>query len=157
MPTIRELDGIVEQIQQDLPEARLVSRKRVRQDAGDFDIDVECLGAGVAPNDGGALLRQGFGSEGQSLELDRPCFRLRKVQEVVDDRQESGARGSDELGMALDADRQFTRIEHEIREADNAVEGRPDLVTDDGQEIAFRLAGLFGRALRSFGEVFCGL
>jgi hypothetical protein len=48
--------------------------------------------------------------------------------------------------MALS--RRQVAVEHQLRHADHGGHRRSDLVTDEGEEIGFRLAGLFGGVLR---------
>ena len=74
-------------------------------------------------------------------------FRLGEVENVVDDREQMIAAAGDVLdigGIALIAQRPERLLVHDVREADDRVERRAQLVAHIGEEFALGMVGLVG-------------
>ena len=84
----RELDGIVEEVEQNLPQASLVADKVARQGWADQTTDLKPLLICRSPHDGQAIVDQCAGRERPSLKFDGSCLDLGEVQDVVDDREQ---------------------------------------------------------------------
>src|SRR5829696_6297685 len=82
---------------------------------------------------------KGVQVEGGGDDVDAPGLDLGKVEDLVDQGQERLAGGLYGVGVGglLGAER---GIEDQVRHAENAVEGRAELVADRGQKARFRLA-----------------
>ena len=158
----RELDGVVQEVEQDLLDARLVAKHHRRQRGIHRGGQVEALAGGDAADDGERVGNERAPGEGRVLDLDGAGLDLGEVQHVVDHRQQGRAGGLDEFGLVAEPAGQGFVLQHQVGETDDTAEGRADLVAHDGQEIRLRPVGGFRLALRDLralqrgGEVVLG-
>src|SRR5205823_49622 len=136
-----ELDGVADQIHQDLPYAQRIPAQRAVLGRRRRDDELDALRLGGAREQARAFLENLAEIEGQILERDLADVDLRKVQQVVDDLQQHARRGTDGLGEAR-LGRGEWRAGEELRHADHAVHGRAQLVAHAIEEVALRPHGL---------------
>ena len=161
---VGKLDGIPEQIDENLAQASGVASQRVRH--GRIDIHDQFEALLVSPQRHGVRrVSDGIaGVEVDRVELEFARLHPGEVQDVVDDGQQRiGGRFDDPQILPL-----FGRelgVQHEIGHADDAIHRRPNLVTHVRQELALGpvggLGGVLGRSqvgLRSLAlrDVACG-
>jgi hypothetical protein len=84
--------------------------------------------------------------ESDGIQIQAPRLDLRKIQHVVDDRQQTIGRVL-HRAQIIPLVRRQVRIQHQFRHPDDAVHGRPDLMTHVGQELALSAAGRLGLLL----------
>ena len=137
LPPRRELDGVREQVEDDLAEAPLVAGHQV---------DVRCelerelnavLDRAFAHHHDAAFERLAQREAGE-LELDLPGLDLRQVEHVVDQREQMVARGEDvvEVLLLLLVDLAEHPLPQHLREADDRVQRGAQLVRHARQELA---------------------
>ena len=136
-----ELDGVADQIHQDLPYAQRIPAQRAVLGRRRRDDELDALRLGGAREEARAFLENLAEIEGQILERDLADVDLRQVQQVVDDLQQHARRGTDGLGEAR-LGRGERRAGEELRHADHAVHGRAQLVAHAIEEVALRPHGL---------------
>src|SRR5215213_552995 len=159
-----ELHRVAGEVDEDLAQPIPVAddaRRHVRRDEG-RDLDALALGFGSKELD--HPLDDGTDVEGLGQEVDSAGLDLRKVEDLVDEREQrlpGGLHGAD-IGRLLGARR---GVEEEPGHAEDAVQRRAELVADGREEARFRLArrlglgaGLLQGALGSdaFGDVAAG-
>ena len=138
----RELDGVGEQVVDDLAQPAAIGRDRSVL-AIEHHLDRLAVSQGPQPLH---RLPEGCAErEGLTLQVDPSGLDLREIQHVVDQRQEMIATAVDVLdplvrNAALPSGEGF--VAHQGREADDRAQGRPQLMAHAGQEVALRLAGL---------------
>ena len=142
----RELDGVRQQVQQHLHDPALVAPEP-GQRGGDIDAQADRgrfrrIGDQVLGGlDDVAQLDVGF------LQLDVPRHGLGQVQDVVDDVEQVPAAGMDVAGVFQVFGR-AQRAEHllleDLREPQDGVQGRPQLVAHIGQELVLGPVGQLG-------------
>ncbi len=146
----RELDGVVEQIEQNLLETPRIAHEAFGKVGIDLAGQSYLLGCRQALNQGDRIVEQGARGEGHLFDLDPAGLDPGHVQDVVDDGQQRGAGRSDDRGPLAQHAGEGGIVEHQAGEADDAVEGCADLVAHGGEEVAFRPARgqrLFARVL----------
>ena len=137
----RELHGVREQVEDHLPDPALVARDdvdlRVRRERDPYAVLRRAL-AHHRRRRARALLQR----ERRDLELDLPCLDLRQVEHVVDEREQVVPRGEDvvEVLRLLLVDLAGHPLAQHLREADDRVQRRPQLVRHVGQEVRLVLA-----------------
>ena len=144
-----KLDGIPEQIDENLAQASGVASHRVRDGRTDIHDQFEALLVRPQRHRVRRVSDGIAGVEVDRVELELARLHPGEVQDVVDDGQQRiGGRFDDPQILPL-----FGRelgIEHEIGHPDDPVHRRPDLVTHVRQELALcpvrGLGGVFGRS-----------
>ena len=100
----RELHGVREQVEDDLPDPPLVSfddvDARIRRER-----DLDAVQQRSLAHHHDAALECLIEREGCDLELDLPRLDLRQIEDVVDQREQMVARGEDVLEVLLPASR----------------------------------------------------
>src|SRR5947209_4753548 len=85
--------------------------------------------------------------ERDGLDLQPPRLDLREIQNIVDDRQEGGARGLYEIEVLALLRRQ-SRLQSELGHPDDGIHRSPDFVTHVSQKLRLRQVRGLGRPLR---------
>ena len=137
-----ELDGVRQEVQEDLANLALVADK-LPEAVVDRHVEPEPVaGRALADEDHGAPDGRREIEAGE-LQLHPPRLDLRQVQDVVDEREEMAARGEDVLdvlGLLVVELSEHALPEH-LREADDRVERRAELVRHVGEELGLVAAG----------------
>ena len=144
-PELGELDGVRQQVDDDLPEAALVADDRPRQAVVDRVGQLEVLRGRQRARRRRARLRCTAAKiERSMLELDLAGLDLREVEDVVDDQQQGIAGRPDRLGVValLVVER---GVEDQPAHPDDRVHRRPDLVAHRREERRLGLVGLLRR------------
>src|SRR5580692_6387466 len=151
---LSELEGIVQQIDKDLAQARDITAHLAGRVSGDFIEQVEAFLRGVRRDKVERPLHAFAQAEDFLLKIEPAGLDLGKVQDVVDDGQQRVAAVADGVGkLALFGGER--RIEQERSHADDAVHRRADLVAHHREKLAFGDIGLLRRFLGL--EQFLGL
>ena len=133
---------------------RSARRLEVGRDAGG---ELELLVAGAGGDDAHRLVEQRVEAEILEVEADAAGLDLGHVEHVVDDVEQVFAARVDVLAVFLvfvGAERAEHAQLHDLREADDGVERRAQLVAHIGEEFRLRLVGFLGAGL--LGGVFLG-
>ncbi len=142
----RELDGIVQQVHQDLRQPQRVAAQRLRQVAA-IHRQRQALAARAVGDQ-----RRGAGQQRVDREIHRRQHQLagidlRQVEDVVDDVEQVHRRIA-HLGEAVGRDRVVRVAQHQVRQPDDHVHRRADLVAHVGEESRLRLRGILGHVAR---------
>ena len=133
-----ELDGVTDQIQDDLTQPIGIADERGRN--GRLDIANELQPLLMRPQ--GQHLERRFERftdiELHRVELEPPRFYLREVQDVIDDAQQTVGGELHRFHVLALLARQLS-VETQLAHPENTVERRADLMTHVGQEFALRL------------------
>ena len=151
-----ELDGVAEEVDEDLAEARGVADHHARNRGVDAVGKSEALVAGAVGDEVDGLGDAGGDVVGLALELDVAGLDLGIIEGVVDDDEQGFAReldGAEQLALLL-AERGAVE---DLRHADHAVERRADLVAHRGEEGALGGVGGLGGAREAPGFLDGGL
>ncbi len=146
-----ELEGVVDEVAEHLPQAHGIARDGARHVRGDERREVEALG----PRPLAEQRRHRVGDlrriDRDALQLQLAGLDLREIEDVVDDRQQVLSGAGDHLRVAALAGRQVARGQ-EFGHHQHAVHRRADLVAHGGQE--GRLGGVGGfRRLLGLAQV----
>ena len=144
---LRELHGVVEQVEQHLPQARRVAHDARRALFVEVAGEVELLVRRRAAPRGRAPPRRIAQVEGRRLELEPARLDLGEVEDVVDDAQQRVAARPRSLREVALLRRQL-RVEQQPGHPDHGVHRRADLVAHRGQERALGLRRRLGLAPR---------
>ena len=146
-----ELDGVGEQVLEDLLEALRVAVHERRQVVGELHVERQVLGLGHVPEVAVDVVAQA--GEGDFLDLDGDGAGLdfREIENVVDEVEQVGAGGVDVAGkLDLLGERLPAGVFGELlAEDEDGIERRAQLVGHVGQELGFvfrgerQLGGLF--------------
>ena len=154
-----ELDGVGDQIEQDLQDQLAVGARDHLIGAGfERDLDSALQRLGLAHAD--ALARHLDKIDLALLEGELVRLGLGEIQDVVDDREKVIAAGGDVLdvgGIVLVAERTEGLPVHDVREADDRVQGRAQLMAHIGEEFALGVVGLVGLDQKRVGDLVLGL
>ena len=137
----RELHRVREQVEDDLPDPPLVPRDDVEA-AVPVERDLDAFGRGLLTNHRDAALEGVLERERRDLQLDLAGLDLGQVEDVVDEGQQVVPRGEDVvevLGLLRVHVADHSLAQH-LREADDRVERRPQLVRHVGEEVRLVLA-----------------
>src|SRR6185437_11489559 len=143
-PFLGELDGIGEEIEQDLLEAPRISddaRKLVGERSAKHD--ARPLGERLQAVD--AILDELRHLDRGEIELELTGLDLGNVEQIVEERKRIEAALMDVLDIALVAvvaDRTEALLEHQLGEAEDRIQRRAHLVTDLGEEIETARGGV---------------
>ena len=142
-PGVRELDGVAHQVHQHLPQAvaipldvarhlgRLVGHQRHALGL--------CLGGVERPD----FIQQGLHIHHADHQVGLPRLDLGQIQHVVHDGHQRTPGGLG-LGHQLALLRRQLAGQHQVRDAQQRIEGRADLMAHVGQELALAFVGALG-------------
>jgi hypothetical protein len=143
----RELDGVADQVDEDLAQLHLVAHDPMRQGGGG-EHQVEAPVAGPLPERGLGLRQEPGGIEGGKPQGHAPGLDLGHIQDVVDEGQEVITVSLDD-GQALALGVfQLGIAGQDLGEAQDGVHGGADFVAHAGQEFALGLVGGLRPGLR---------
>ena len=100
------------------------------------------MAAHAVPEDGGQLAHELLHVAGAGAHLHRAGVELGEVEDVVDELEERGGAEEDAVGVLLAAALVGVFAGEELREPDDGVERRPELVRHHGEEARLRLGVL---------------
>ena len=144
---VGELDGVVHQVEQDLLDAGAVGAHLLGDAGVGIDVQRQRLELRLRPHQRLDLAQQ-VAQVHRLLGQRQPAgFEQRHVEHVVQDRQQVVGRFGGGA-QVVDLARVQPGVAQQREHAQQAVEGRADLVAHVGQEHALRLAGGLGLALR---------
>jgi hypothetical protein len=132
---VRELDGVGQQVDEDLAHARGVAHQRLGRAVLDQVGQVQVLLQRARRHQVERVLHAAAQVEGLLLDLELADVGLRVVEDVVDDLQQrlaAGADGAGEVALVL----RHRRVQQQRGHADHRIERRADLVAHVGQEQA---------------------
>ncbi len=145
---VRKLDGVAQQIQQHLPKPAAVGAHGRRQGAAQFGAQVQPLLAGVGQDQVDRILQKRLKVEGVWIQLDLSGVQPGEVQHVIDDRQQGLAAHDDAADIAARLLRQPIHALQKAGEANDAGQGRADLVAHIGDELGLGdIGGVGGHPL----------
>ena len=139
-----ELDGIGQQVEQDLLDAQGVAEEYIRYSGVNLFNQFQALFFCPVRHHRAATLNQAMQAEAGGFKLHVAGGYLRQIEQVVDDAGEASTGAGDLVQIVLlfrvgaDASREF-------RQADHRVERRAQFVADVGEEGVLRLIGDLGR------------
>ena len=139
---VRELDGVREQVIEDLLQLQRIGREFDRP-RGDVGPDFDPLAAREGPRDADDLVHEGPEFTGLERQFHGPRLDLREVQDVVDHAEELPPSLVDVGGELALFRRRVARdaVADRLREPHDRVQGRPEFVAHVGQELALELVG----------------
>ena len=137
----RELDGVREQIQQDLTQPRTVAVDGNRHVGVDPVIDLKALGVRLVGEHLAGFLDGAPQVEVGAIELEKSGFDLREVEHVVDDPQERLTGGPQRIEVLLWTGSK-RGVSQQLRHADDSVQRRAYLVAHAGDELRLQARGL---------------
>ena len=154
---LREFDGIVEQINQHLPQLARVNADRARQGGGAFKRKAQMLLRGFLAEHRFKIAQQREQVNRAFVQAQPPGFDFRDIQHVIDERQQVFAAMPDNRQMLLifGGMRRITR--HNLREAEYHVERRAEFVAHIGEKFALRPVRRFRRLFRVAERLFAPL
>lgn len=130
LATVRELEGVRQQILENLLKSLRVGLYRLWQAFLDFDREFHSLGLGNVPKRAIDVVAEIFELQLADVQNDRAGLDLGKIQNVVNQRQQIIARGMNglgELGLAA-GEIPLGILRQLIGENEQAIERRPQLV-----------------------------
>jgi len=138
-----ELERVRQQVPQDLLEPLRVGRDGPGQTGRQLDLHRDPLGLGHRPERPLDVAPQVVERHVAHVDRHRPRLDLGHVEDVVDQRQQVGARGVDRLGELhlLAGEVLLGVLREHLGQDQQAVERRPQLVRHVGQELALVLRG----------------
>ena len=146
VPLERELDGVVEQVQEHLPQAYGIADDAAGNLRRDRQAQIEVLAPGGVQLEVDDRAHHLVQVEVDPLELQAIALDFGVVEHVVDDPQQPAGRAVDDVDqLALFAAE--VPLPQELCRAQDAVHGRAQLVADRGHEAPLGLAGLLGAGL----------
>src|SRR5437899_1169526 len=142
-----ELDCIAHQVEYDLAQPHRVAEQRIGGVGPDFIGELEALSVGPERQRFHGVAQGLAQGERDGLDLQPPRLDLREIQNIVDDRQEGGARGLYEIEVLALLRRQ-SRLQSELGPPDDGIHRSPDFVTHVSQKLRLRQVRGLGRPLR---------
>ncbi len=138
-----ELEGIAEQVGDDLFQARGIGADRGRQAVVDVDLEVQLPLAGHVPEAAIQALREAGQTQMVDHHFELAGFDLGQIEDVVDQLQQLRTALEDDLGRLHFIRRQmtFVVVGQALRQDQETVQRRAQLVRHVGQEFALVLAG----------------
>ena len=140
-----ELQGIAEEVQENLPQSGDVAHDRRRRIVGNRVGEIEPLLSRSCRYEVQRCLHTFAEVERLGLEVHPPRLDLTEVQHVVDDGQQGVPARADDLRVVALLLGQLG-VQQEAAHPDHRVHGGPDLVTHRGEERALGLVGALGIA-----------
>ena len=146
MAVLGELDGVADQVGEDLADAPRVADHPGGHLGRHAQDQIDALALGGDGEEVQRLLEGGPQIEGKRLDHHLAGFDAREVEDVVDDGKQRLGGAAHRLGVLALLDVQIG-VEQEARHADDAVHRGADLVAHVGEELALRLGPRLGRLL----------
>ena len=143
---LRELDGVVGVVDEDLAQAQRVAHQVGGHVAGHIADQLQPLGSGLVAHHIRHAFEHAVEQERLALHHQLARLDLGEVQDVVDDAQQVLARLLD-LAHVVVLARAQARLERQMRHADDRVHRRADLVAHVGQEVGLERGGFLGQLL----------
>ncbi len=139
-PSLGELDGVVDQIGEDLAEAQRVAAQLLGNGRRHIGEELEPLVVRLLGSERGDRADHLVDLEVGGLDVQLAGLDLREVEDVVDDREQRCAGVVDlaDVVALLGVER---RLQSQVREADDGVHRRADLVAHVGEEHGLHLGG----------------
>ena len=153
LAALGELHRVVGEVREDLLEAERVAHEAVRNAVLYAEDKLEPLLVGRVADDHGDLVEHAVEQEGEGLYGEHPCLDLGEVEDLVDDAQQRCA-GRVNLADIVALLIIEVGAEREVREPDDGVHRRSDLVAHVGEKHRFRF-GRRQRLSRRFAQL-CG-
>jgi hypothetical protein len=133
-----ELDGVAEQVDEDLADAQGIAADPGGQVLRERDVQCELLVGGAHGNHGDRFVDDRRDAHGADVDAQLAGFDLREVEDVVHHGEQVLAGGEDALaGLAAAA--AAVLAQRDAREAEHRAERRADLVAHVGEEVALHL------------------
>ena len=152
LAAIGELHRVADEVQEDLPEPRVVADDRRRHVRRDLAGHVEALLRGGGAQQHERPLDALAEVEGARVDVHAARLDLREIEDVVDDREERvAARADGARELALH--RREVRVEEQARHADDGVHRRAHLVAHRREERALRRVRLLRGELRALARL----
>ena len=142
-PPFGKLDGVADQVDEDLFDAEIVTKETAGHPGRSFDPQFEPLAASSRSQQAFQLLQELRQREGAPLDLELAGLDLGNVEDVVDDAEEDAAGSANLLRHDLLVGGERLLLQ-QLRQPQDAVQGSPDLVAHVGQERALGLRGGLG-------------
>ncbi|MFT3684773.1 MAG: hypothetical protein QM783_07545 [Phycisphaerales bacterium] len=152
-----ELDGVADEVDQDLAEADGVGVDRLGDGRDDAGGEAEALAAGLDVHERQYVLQDAVSGGGEVFHRHATGLDLGDVEDVVDDREQVLAvavDGVDALEALAGCKGAVAVVSEEFGKAQDGGHGRADLVAHVGQELALGATGGFGLG---FGDAQCGV
>ena len=144
--TVGELHGVVDAIGQDLGQANRIAEQVLRDARRDVHQELESLLVGLLRRQRRHRADDVIELEVGGLEVEPASLNLGEVEDVVDDRQQRGA-GVVDLADVVTLLGRKRCLEGEMRQADDRVHRRADLVAHVREEHGLHLGGFLGLEL----------
>ena len=139
---VGELDGVADQVGEDLAQPHLVAQQQDRQSRIDRPGDVDALLVGLRRQQLDDALHAFADRQRRALQLQLVGLDLGEVEDLVDQREQRARRSLDGLGVGLLLRRQLG-VAQQRGHAENAVHRRADLVAHRRQEARLGAVGRF--------------
>ncbi|MFM1944605.1 MAG: hypothetical protein RI897_3587 [Verrucomicrobiota bacterium] len=138
-----ELDGVIDEVGDDLAEAKGVAAEVLGDIGRDFDEELKALFVGFLGGDRGDGVDDLVELEVDVFYIEFTGFDFGDVEDVVDDAEEGGAGGMDLMDVVVLFGGEFS-FEGEVSQADDGVHGGADFVAHIGEEHGFHGGGFLG-------------
>ena len=142
-----KLDGIADEIDDDLAQAPGIAAQAKRHVGGDVHHGLDALRGALQRHRGHGLVDQVAGAELEIVEIEPVCLDLGEIKHVVEQREQTPGAAVDDVDVFALLRRELG-LAQEPRHADHRVHGRADLVADVGEEGALRAVRRLGREPR---------
>lgn len=141
-PRIREFQGIVEQVDENLAQPARIALEKAGRAGHDIDDQFHTFLLGLKPYGRGSRMHHGGQVEMDRNEPDAASLDTGKIKYVVDDVEQvqCSLAGSPNVVTLFRGKR---RVQRDLRHAENGVHGRADFMTDRGKKFTFGLTRLF--------------
>ncbi len=143
-PGRREFDRVVQQVEQHLPQPVRIAVKRFGQARIEARLDGQRGLEGRPAHHRDRVVEEGAHRERNRIELELSGLDLRDVENVVDDGEQGLAGDADQLQVAAVLRIVIGASQQQVGIAEDAVEGRADLVADHREELALGRARPLG-------------
>ena len=153
----RELDGVAQQVDQDLAHPLFVAPHHGRQAALGLVLESQALGLRLQLEHGCDFDHQVVKVHRSYLQREFAALDVGNVERALDQRQQVLATAPDHRHRLLAVRRDRGVFTHELGIAQDAVERRAQLVADGADVAAFGLVGLVSGGARALGQLACGL
>ncbi len=154
LASLRELHGVPDQVEQDLPESEHVSYDEIGHIERKVADELEALAMRPGGERPHRLLDSRAERERRQRKVELTCLDLRKIQQIVD-RTEEVLRCRFHGDERPPLPRFHLRVEDQLRHAEDGVHRGPDLVADVGEELVLgavrRLRDLLRASRRVLG------
>ena len=143
LPFLGELDGVAQQVQQDLAQAVWVALHKLTHIGPDVAAQDQVFALGLDRLLGAQLIDQFVEREIHQLQFDGSALQLGGVEDVVEQVQQAARRLVHDLQLLAGPTGQFAH-QHQLGEAQDGVHRGADFMAHVGQEGAAGLCGLLG-------------